>query len=112
MFIELIARFLGTIFAVLLAAYIVPGFTVDSFYTAAIVAVILGVLNVTIKPILILLTLPLTILTLGLFTFIINALLILIVSSFVEGFSVAGFVQALIGGAVIALIGWALHRLT
>jgi putative membrane protein len=109
---SLLVRFLGTVFAVLLAAYIVPGFSVDSFYTAAIVALILGVLNVTIKPLLVLLTLPLNILTLGLFTFVINALLIWFIASFVQGFSVSGFLPALLGGLLIAAVGWVLHKIT
>ncbi len=108
---NLIARFLGTVFAVLLAAYLIQGFHVADFYTAAIVALILGLLNITLKPILTILTLPLNILTLGLFSFVINAGLILLVSSFVKGFTVDGFMPALFGGALIAVVGWALHRL-
>ena len=102
----LIVRFLGSVAAVLLAAYLVPGFVVANFYTAAIVALILGIINVTIKPILTILTLPLTVITLGLFSFVINAALILFVSSFVQGFQVSGFLPALLGGAVIAIVQW------
>ena len=108
----LIARFLGTVLALFLAAYLVPGFAVESFYIAGVVAVILGVLNFTVKPILGLLTLPLNIITLGLFSFVINAGLILLIASFVEGFNVEGFVPALIGGAVIAVVNWVFERLT
>ncbi len=108
---SLIAKFLGTVFAVLLAAYFVPGFHVESFYTAVLVALALGVLNITLRPILTILTLPLTIITLGLFSFVINAGLILLISSFVKGFSVDGFLPALFGGALIAVVGWALHKL-
>lgn len=107
-----IARFLGTVLALFLAAYLVPGFAVESFYIAGVVAVILGVLNFTVKPILGLLTLPLNIITLGLFSFVINAGLILLIASFVEGFNVEGFVPALIGGAVIAVVNWVFERLT
>jgi len=108
----ILLRFLGTVFAVLLAAYVVPGFTVESFYVAAIVALILGVLNITVKPILFVLTLPLNILTFGLFTFVLNALLLWFVASFVQGFSVAGFLPALLGSLVITIVNWALHKLT
>ncbi len=108
---NLIAKFLGTVFALLLAAYLIPGFFVASFYTAAIVAIILGVLNITIKPILMLLTLPLNIVTLGLFSFVINAALILGIASFVEGFDVTGFYPALLGGLVIAVIGWVADKI-
>ncbi len=108
----LIARFLGTVLAVLLAAYLVPGFHVDTFYTALIVAVVLALLNVTLKPLLMILTLPLNLITLGLFTFVINAGLILLIATFVKGFQVTGFVPALLGGAIIAIVGWVFHKLT
>lgn len=107
----LIARFLGTVFAVLLSAYLISGFHVESFYTAAIVALVLALLNVTLKPILTILTLPLNLITLGLFSFVINAGLILLIASFVKGFTVDGFLPALFGGAVIAVVGWLLHKI-
>lgn len=106
----LIARFIGTVFAVLLSAYFITGFHVDGIYPAVIAALILGLLNVTLKPILTLLTLPLNLLTLGLFSFVINAGLILLVASFVKGFTVDGFVPALLGGALITIVGWVLHK--
>lgn len=87
-------------------AYLVPGFHVNSFYAALIVAVILGIVNAIIKPIIMILTLPITILTLGLFSFVVNAGLILLVSTVVKGFSVDGFVPALIGGAVLWVFSW------
>lgn len=108
---KLLLRFLGTVLAVLLAAYVVPGFHVDGFYSAALVALVLGLLNVTLKPILLILTLPLNLLTLGLFSFVINAGLILLSATFVKGFVVDGFIPALLGGALIAVVGWILHKL-
>lgn len=108
----ILVRFLGTVFAVLLAAYFVPGFVVSSFYAAVIVALILGALNLTVKPILLILTLPLNLLTFGLFTFVINALLLWFVASFVQGFAVSGFVPALLGGLIIAVVNWVLHKIT
>lgn len=90
----------------LMVAYIVSGFQVNSFYTALIVALALGIVNAIIKPILVILTLPINILTLGLFTFVINAVLILFVSTIVKGFSVDGFMPALIGGIIIWLFSW------
>lgn len=110
---SLIARFLGTIFALLLAAYLIPGFVVDSLYPAAIVAVILGIINITLKPLVLLIALPLQIITLGLFTFVVNALFLLFIASFVEGFALTGavleqFVAALLGGLVIAVVLWIL----
>ena len=94
---SIIARLLINILALLLVAYVVPGIIVDGFFTAFIVAILLGLLNIFIKPLLLILTLPITLLTLGLFAFVINALLFWFVASFVEGFSVAGFWVALLG---------------
>lgn len=106
------ARFLGATLAVLLSAYLIPGFSVTGFYIALIVALILGVLNITIKPILLLLTLPLNLLTLGLFSFVINAVLLIFVASFVEGFAITGFIPAFLGAVIIALVNWTVHELT
>ena len=108
----ILVRFLGTAFALLLITRVLPGFVVDNFYTALIVALILGVLNITIKPILSILTLPLNIITLGLFSFVINAVLLLAVASFVEGFHIEGFIPAIVAGAIIAVVSWLLHRIT
>lgn len=112
----LLVRFLGTVLAVLAAAYYVPGFTVSGFYMAALVALVLGVLNVTIKPILLVFTLPLNLLTLGLFTFVINALLLWLVAPLlhafgVSGFAIAGFIPALWGSLIITVVNWVLHKL-
>jgi putative membrane protein len=88
----LINLFFTTIFVVLLA-YVMPGVTIDSFITALIVAAVLGLLNIFIKPILVLFTLPVTILTLGLFLLIINALIIILCDSLVDGFPHQWFPQ-------------------
>jgi len=109
---SLIVKFLATVFALLLITRYVPGFSVESIYTALIVALILGVISITLKPILLLLTLPINLLTLGLFSFVINALLLWFVASFVDGFTIAGFVPALIGALVLALVHWVVERLT
>lgn len=98
--------------AVLLLPSIVPGISVTGFYAAFIVAVLLAVINVTLKPILFVLTLPITIITLGLFAFVLNAFLLLFVASIVEGFSVAGFLPALVGSLIISVVsGAATHLL-
>ncbi|MEK7063622.1 MAG: phage holin family protein [Patescibacteria group bacterium] len=107
--IHIIVRVVGTAAAVLLAAYLVPGFHVADFYTALILALLLGVISITLKPIITILTLPINMLTLGLFSFVINAAILLFLASFVQGFSIDGFVPALIGGVVIAVATWALH---
>ncbi|XKT74476.1 MAG: phage holin family protein [Patescibacteria group bacterium UBA2163] len=105
---NIFSRFLGTILALLLSAYVIEGFIVESLYAAAIVAVMLAIINITLKPIVLLIALPLQVLTLGLFTFIVNALFLLFVASFVQGFAIAGFVPALFGALVIAATLWVL----
>lgn len=87
--------------------YLFKSIQVDSFYTALIVALILGLLNTIVRPILFLLTLPITVLTLGLFIFVLNGLLLWFVASFVDGFSIAGFWPAVFGAIVYSLISWA-----
>jgi putative membrane protein len=86
--------------------YLFDSIRVDSFYTAMIVAVVLGLVNAFIRPLVILLTLPATILTLGLFIFVINGLLFWFVGTFIKGFTVAGFWPALFGAIVYSVISW------
>lgn len=93
--------------SVMLVAYVVPGITVENFLTALLVAIVLGLVNSLVRPILVILTLPITILSLGLFLLVINALLLMLVSAVIPGFEVAGFVPAVVGSIVLALIGWA-----
>jgi putative membrane protein len=102
--ISLISRLAVSVFAVLLAAYVVPGIVVDGFYAALMTAIVLGVVNLIVRPVLVVLTLPITIVTLGLFLFVLNAALLLFVASFVEGFAVDGFWVALLGSMLISVI--------
>ncbi len=88
------------------AAYIVPGIEIESFYIALIVAFVWGVISVFIKPILHIFALPITILTLGLFSFVLNGLLFWFMSTFVKGFIVTGFWPALLGAIVVSVLGW------
>lgn len=101
---HLLTRVIVTAFALVLVAEFIPGITVDSALTAVIAALILGVVNAVIRPILVILTFPITILTLGLFIFVINALLFSFVASFIDGFTVTGFFPALIGSVIVSLI--------
>lgn len=94
--------------AIIITAYLLPGVRVTGFFAALVTALILGLINAFIRPVLILLTLPLNILTLGLFTLVINALLILLAAAIVPGFSVQGFWWALLFGLVLAVISYAL----
>lgn len=100
----IISRILVTALALLITAYVVPGIAVDGIYIAIITALVLGALNLIVRPILVFLTLPITILTLGLFMFVINAAIFLFVASFIDGFAVDGFLSALIGSLMISVV--------
>ena len=97
--------------AILLAAYLIPGIKVDSLGSAIIGAAILGLLNALIKPVLIILTFPITLLTLGLFIFVINALLFWLAGSMIRGFSVRSFGPALLGSLVVTIVTFIAQRL-
>ncbi len=93
---NLLLKWLVTALAILISAYIIPGIAISGVWAALWLAVFLGIVNVILKPILILITLPINILTLGLFIFVINALLILFSSFVIKGFEVDGFWQAML----------------
>lgn len=99
-----ILKILLTAVAVVILAYILPGVDVDNYTTAIWVAVIIGLLFAILKPILVVLTLPVTIVTLGLFLFVINAALILLANNWIDGFSVAGFWTALLFSILLSFI--------
>jgi len=105
-----LTRLIISAFALLLVARTIPGIHLDGLYPALISAFILGVVNAFIRPILIILTLPVTVLTLGVFIFVINAGLFLFVASFVEGFTVDGFLPALFGSIVVSVISSIVHK--
>jgi len=90
--------------ALLAVAYIYPGVHVESFFAAAVAALALGLVNAVVRPLLVILTLPVTLLTLGLFLFVINALLFWLVAEIVQGFAVTGFMGALVGSILYSLI--------
>jgi putative membrane protein len=100
----LILRLLFNALGLVLIAELVAGITVDGLYPAIIAALILGILNIVIKPILLILTLPITIVTLGLFSFFVNAALFLFAASFIDGFSVDNFWYALLGSVLMSVI--------
>lgn len=102
----LITRWLVITVAILLASQFVPGIHVDKLSSAVIAACVLGLINVFIRPIVVLLTLPLSILTLGIFYFFINALMLKLAAYFVSGFEVKSFFAAFLGSLVISLVTW------
>ncbi len=95
--------------AVLITAYLLPGVILESFFVALVVAVVLGFFNTILRPILVVLTLPINILTLGLFTFVINAVLVLLASNVVPGFHVSGFLTALLFSVILSVISGVLN---
>jgi putative membrane protein len=97
--------------AIVVAAYLIPGIYVASPGAALVAALALAIVNAIVRPVLLLLTLPLTILTLGLFIFVINAICLAIVAWVVPGFGVSGFGAALLGALVISLVSWLLSSL-
>lgn len=99
-----ITRILLTALSLLLVATYVPGIAVEGVYSAIIAAIVLGILNFLAKPVLIILTLPITIITLGLFILVINASLFALATSFISGFTVDSFLAALIGSTVVSII--------
>jgi putative membrane protein len=105
----LIIKWLIMTASVMIAAYVIPGVTVRSFFSALWVALFLGIINMLLKPFLILITLPINILTLGLFTFVINGIIILLASSIVNGFQVSGFWIAVLFSIVLSIINYLMN---
>ncbi len=108
---NLLLRWVINALALLVLPYLFDSIRVDSFYAALIAALVLGLVNALIRPVLIVLTLPINILTVGLFTFVINGVLFWFVASFVKGFYIAGFWPAFWGALVYSIVSWALSSL-
>ena len=108
---RLLLAWLINAFALVAVAYLMPGISVASFTTALVAALVLGLINAVVRPVLVLLTLPVTVITLGLFIFVINGLLFWWVSSFITGFHVGGFWSGVFGAIVYSLISWLLSSL-
>lgn len=108
---RLLITWLANAVALLALPYVFTGIRVASLGTALVAALVLGLVNTLIRPVLVVLTLPATLLTLGLFIFIINGLLFWFVGSFVRGFTVDGFWTAVFGAIVYSIISWALAAL-
>lgn len=98
-----------TTVALLITANVIPGFHLQNLVSAIIAAVVIGLANATVRPVLFFFTLPITILTLGLFSFVINALTIWVASAISPGFRIDGFIPALIGSLLVSVISGVLH---
>jgi putative membrane protein len=108
---KLITKLLLTALAVIILAKLLPGVSLDSYTTAIIVATVIAILNVLVKPLLILFTLPITILTLGLFLLIINAIIILLADSLIDGFGVSSIWTAILFSLLLSFLQSILHSL-
>lgn len=109
---HMILRFLGTAAAVYLTVYLVPGITISGgWVTTLLVALVWSVITMVIRPVLSILTLPITIVTLGLFSFVLNAVLFWAMTLVVPGFEVAGFFPALLGAIVLSVISWLINKI-
>jgi len=112
---HIIFKWIISALSILLVAYALPkfglpGITIAGFYTALVVALVIGLLNITLKPVLVILTLPINLITLGLFTFVINGFIFWFVASFIKGFHVDGFMGAFVGALFVSLISMIGHK--
>lgn len=108
---HLLVRWLVSAVSLAIAAWIVPGISVAGALALIVAALVIGLLNALVKPVLVILTLPLTIVTLGLFLLVLNGLLFWLAAALVPGVQVDGFLSALLGAIVMTVVGWALARL-
>lgn len=106
-----LVNWIATAAAVMVAAYLLPGVHVENVWTALVVALVIGILNTFIRPLLIILTLPITLITFGLFLLVINALMVLMASHLVPGFGVDSFGWALLFSIVVSFINLALSKM-
>jgi putative membrane protein len=104
-------RWLILTLAVMLASYMIDGIRIAGFFNAFLTAAILGILNAFLRPLLFIVTLPINVLTFGLFTFVINALMLKMASGILPGFHVVGFWSAVLGSLIIGIVSWLLNSL-
>lgn len=104
----LLIRILGNAVAILLAAYLVPGIRVDGFGSALLAGLVLALVNAVVRPILVFLTFPITLLTLGLFLLVLNAFCFWLAAAVVDGLRVSGFVPAFLGALIVTVVSWIL----
>jgi putative membrane protein len=107
---KLFTRVVVTMFALLLVAHFVPGITIAGLLPALLAAIVLGLLNALVRPVLVVLTLPITLLTLGLFIIVINASLFYLASLWVVGFSVDSFLTAVIGSILVSIVSSVVNK--
>ncbi len=111
MILRLLLVWLINAVALIAVAYLMPSISVSSFGAALVAALVLGLINAVVRPVLVLLTLPVTILTLGLFIFVLNGLLFWAVGAWLEGFNVGGFWAGVLGAILFSIVSWLLAAL-
>ena len=111
MVLRLLLVWLVNTVALIAVAYLMPSISVSSFGAALVAALVLGLVNAVVRPVLVLLTLPVTVLTLGLFIFVLNGLLFWMVGTWLEGFDVGGFWSGVIGAILFSIVSWPLSAL-
>jgi putative membrane protein len=111
MVLRLLLVWLVNTVALIAVAYLMPTISVSSFGAALVAALVLGLVNAVVRPVLVLLTLPVTVLTLGLFIFVLNGLLFWMVGTWLEGFDVGGFWSGVIGAILFSIVSWLLSAL-
>ncbi len=111
MILRLLLVWLINTVALIAVAYLMPSISVSSFGAALVAALVLGLINAVVRPVLVLLTLPVTILTLGLFIFVLNGLLFWAVGAWLEGFNVGGFWSGVLGAILFSIVSWLLSAL-
>ncbi len=104
-------KILVSSFAIVIAQYLIPGVSIDGFTTAIIVAFVLAVLNAFLKPIIVLLTIPITFFTFGIFLLVINAIIVMITAHFVDGFHISGFWSAFLFSIVLSVVTFILESI-
>lgn len=102
----LMSRWFLVAFALLLAAWLIPGVVIESLYISLVTAALLGLMNLIVRPVLLLLTIPITVMTLGLFILVLNGLVFWFVASFVEGFEVSGLLAAIGGALTVSVVSY------
>lgn len=108
---RLLVRFFLNALAILVAAWMVPGFELSGTGAALAAGVILGFINALVRPVLLLLTLPFTLVTLGLFIFVVNAICVGLTAALIPGFSIDSFLSAFVGALVVTIVSWILNGL-
>jgi len=107
----LLIKFIVNVLALLVVSYLIPGFEFESMSATLVTAVVIGIVNISIKPLVQIITLPISVITLGITAFLINVAILYLISYFVPGFTIVSFVTAITASIVLSLVSWFLGKL-